>query len=138
MYLISIDPGPSTGIAEFEGSDVVATTTTQEPHDLLRQRLRVLNREHPGLTVVCEQGPKIRHYADACAEVEAIVRQEADAIYWVRPSQWKPHPSAKLEEDDPIQTRHERDAVKLGRYFIAQGGFTQYERITEAADTPAA
>lgn len=87
------------------------TLTTTAPHDdVLRPLLR-------GCTVVCERGPVNRLQADTCADVEAIVNEEADQVLWVRPSEWKGHPSTRdTPKDLPI---HERDAAGIGLWFAA-------------------
>ena len=131
MYLIVIDPGPSTGVAEFAGTTLVRTFTTQTPHTVLRTRLQVLRCMQTGLTVVCEEGPQIRHLSEACERVEAIVREESESIYWVRPSQWKHHPAARLS-GLKVLTLHEADAACIGNWFIARGRYHRYERCTPA------
>lgn len=133
MYLVVIDPGPSTGVAEFAGTTLVGTFTTQTPHTTLRKRLRNLRETHPGLAVVCEEGPQIRHLAEACERVEALVREESESIYWVRPSQWKGHPAAKLNGLKML-TRHEADAVCIGNWFIARGRYHRYERCVATSE----
>lgn len=105
---IAIDPGLRTGVAVFSGDDVIMVTTTESPHEELRDIVR-------GQEVVCEQGPVNRLQAAMCEEVEAIVRQEAAHHYWIRPSDWKGHPSAVVQESDGCSTKHEREAVSLGR-----------------------
>lgn len=118
--LVVVDPGLSTGVAYFEGNLVVENFTTSAPHTQLESYLRAIKEQNGTLEVLCEQGPtNHRRQADACVPVETIVKQEADVIHWVRPSDWKGHPAATLRASDRPATRHERDVLRMGRWFLA-------------------
>jgi len=133
MYLIAVDPGQSTGIAEYEDARLIRTWTLTDPSDV-RACLRRAARAHSAYDVVCERGPSDhRHQEAVCAEIEAIVRQEAQRIYWVLPSQWKGHPTTRLDNEELrlVGTRHERDAVSMGKYFIRTGAYASHERPTD-------
>lgn len=134
MYLIAVDPGQSTGVAEYADAELIHAWTFTNPGDL-RALLRNAARSHPAFDVVCERGPTDhRHMEAVCAEIEAVVRQESQRIYWVLPSQWKNHPTTRLTDGEIalIDTRHERDAVSMGKYFIRTGAYASHERPTDA------
>ena len=46
---------------------------------------------------------------------EEFRRQVRRAVY-VRPSEWKPHPMSK--EPLKVKSPHERDAIRIGRWFV--------------------
>lgn len=115
--LIAIDPGESTGVALFIGPRLVSVETTSSPHD----EIRALLRTYIGATVVRETAPTVhRHNAECIEEVEQVIDTHATGpVYPVNPSQWKGHPFATLRgTDDPVNA-HERDVVRLGRWFLA-------------------
>jgi predicted RNase H-like nuclease (RuvC/YqgF family) len=108
--LVAIDPGHTTGIAIFHDDELVHVLTSESPHEALGDIVR--DKE-----VVCEQGPVNRdHNADACVEVETIVKQESATTHWVRPADWKCHPASRTEPKEG--NRHERDAIGMGRVFL--------------------
>lgn len=112
--LVSIDPGLSTGVAVFVDGRLNHSFTSAPPHDRLRRTLSALRSEDE---VVCEKGPAIRRQAATCEPVEALVTELAPALAWVRPTSWKPNPDAVVWPTDRPGTRHESDAIKLGRYW---------------------
>lgn len=120
-HLVVIDPGLGTGMAYFRDGKAIWCITTSPPHTDLAKRLRKMQETVPTLEVVCEQGPtNHRRQAEACAPVEHMVRDEAKVLHWVRPSDWKKHPKAVVRPEDPMpRTRHERDVLRIGRWFLA-------------------
>lgn len=136
MYLISIDPGVSTGVAVFKHTKLLETWTFEAPYDELRALLRRSLREHgEALHVVVEKGPEMRRHLNREVQLlEQLVREEVLKLYWVRPSRWKPHPASRLPAEDValIGTVHTRDAARMGRYFLTTGGHDGYERIAAA------
>lgn len=139
MYLISLDPGITTGVALFKYQDLQEVWTFKPPYDALRALLRRSVRAHgERLQVLVERGPTAsRHNVREVAQVEQVIREETLKLYWVFPSTWKPHPAAKLRDDDAalvLESRladsiHAKDAVRMGRYFLATGGHDSYERV---------
>jgi hypothetical protein len=94
--------------------------TTEAPHIALEHLLIELDG---GAVIVAEKGPtNHRRQADACAPVEALITRLANHVHWVRPTDWKLHPSANLVLGDAPATRHERDAIQMGRWFLARRG----------------
>lgn len=115
--LVVIDPGMSTGVAVFVDGRLNHSFTTLAPHDRLRRTLSALRDEDE---VVVEKGPAIRRQAATCEPVEALATELAPNIQWVRPTAWKPDPHAITWPSDNPSTRHERDAIKLGRHWLAR------------------
>ena len=113
--LVSIDPGLSTGVAVFVNGTFAYSFTSQPPHDDLRRTLVGLRSNDD---VVCEKGPSIRRQAETCAPVEALVTELVDNVQWVRPTAWKPDPKAEVQPGDSPGNKHERDAIRLGRYWL--------------------
>lgn len=128
IQLVAIDPGLSTGVAVIHSDGTAVSFTTVAPHDELD---RFLDKLDENVNIVCEQGPRNRRQADACTPVEARVKQLANPIHWVRPTDWKPNPHARLEPSDKPGTKHERDATRMGRWFKARRG----DQLVEASVT---
>lgn len=114
--LVSVDPGQSTGVAIFSNGHLVRSFTSVAPHTTLRRELHAL-ADHD--EVVCEKGPALRRQAATCEPVEAIIREHAlSRTSWVRPTEWKPNPEAVLLDSDTPGTKHERDAIRMGRWHL--------------------
>lgn len=102
--------------------------TDRPPYEEVRDALEHLR---PGDEVVCEQGPSIRRQADTCEPVESLVRELAETVHWVRPTAWKPSPRYRsFVPEQVLGTRHERDAARMGGWFLARRA---YDAITTAA-----
>lgn len=116
LSLIAIDPGLSTGVAQFGSKgELLSSFTSTPPNDRLRLFLQVV----PDAVIVCEQGPSFsRRQQEACEPVEALVRASPPDVHWIRPTTWKPSPAAKLLSSDNPSTKHEKDAIRLGRWFL--------------------
>lgn len=122
-----IDPGEHTGVALFSDSLLVDTTTITDDEHLIRL-LRDARDEDAG--VIIEAAPAIpRHQPDATMHVHELVRAEAGSIYYIQPSQWKGHPFAtpRPEDIEKVSTQHERDAVAIGRWYLAMRRFNAIE-----------
>lgn len=124
LHVIAIDPGVNTGVVLLEDEymmgqpmiSVVLSVTDDAPYDFLKALLiDMLN-----VDVVCEESPKRGHQVEATQRVEELVRQHARRLTWIRPSQWKGHPKASIEEldSDRLTTKHEQDAASLGAWFL--------------------
>lgn len=140
MHLFVIDPGGTTGIAEFVDGYLVDTWTSTAPHDELRRALRRTKLYSRPVVVVCEQGPvNHRRLAATCEDVEALVEHQADTIYWIRANQWKGHPRARFDEErnavvsERFISRHERDAVRLGNWFLHTRGVQVAKELNHSA-----
>lgn len=123
LYLLAIDPGVETGIALLSGEGtIVWTLTTRSPHSGLSN---ALNQYHDA-SVVIEEAPLRGHYKHAFLEVRAIVEHNAAnyerSLAWVLPSHWKGSPRSRLDPAAKAMctTKHEREAVGLGRWYLSQ------------------
>jgi hypothetical protein len=119
--LIAVDPGLDTGIAVFEGSVLVLTSTVREGKDLID-----LLAHHHGARVVGEKPPQQNaHQPEVTAAVVEIVNLECQMrempVSWILPAQWKGTPQARLQEGEAEKcaTQHELDAVGMGRFKLA-------------------
>lgn len=120
MYLLSIDPGGQTGIALLNGEGDIVWTVTSEGPDY--PELRGALKDYPEVDVVMEDAPRTRHYQGPQIHVLAIVEETGRKPVLVRPSQWKGHPASfvKLSERQGFETKHEGEAVGLGRWHLSQ------------------
>lgn len=120
--LVSIDPGLSTGVALFQNGQYLRSFTSYPPHDQLASLLGCLRKDDE---VVAEKGPtNHRRQAAACEPVERLVHEVVVPVSWVRPTQWKGTPSACLRTSDKPGTKHEKDAIRIGRWHLAHVGAT--------------
>lgn len=46
--------------------------------------------------------------------------EHARTVHWVRPTAWKPSPRSVLTSSERklTSTKHERDAARMGRWFL--------------------
>lgn len=124
--MIAVDPGESTGVAVLDGEVVLATMTVSEPFGPLRNVLRDFFQ----FEVVCEQPPpNPPHNLDVMVRVLSVVQEEVSRVAYVRPSQWKGHPAATLMESDTCRSIHEKDALRLARWY-------SYQRRHNVLDAP--
>ena len=116
MLVIGVDPGVSCGVAILEDGDVLRTFTDEYPFPELRLALEEVPA---GSTVVVEQGPSWGgHNTNLTQEAELVVRESELPTSWVTPSQWKGTPASKTSVPRGI-SQHERDAVRLARWFMS-------------------
>lgn len=118
MDFIVIDPGGTTGIAVFHNSKCTETHSAEHSDGVLED---VLFR-HMYYDLVVEQGPTNRaHYAEPCRKIEQKLRHSGRRITWVLPAQWKPSPMATMARSPWVMplTKHERDAIRIGNYYVA-------------------
>ena len=120
---LAIDPGVSTGIVLFEGADLVLALTDVDPYPMTTKLCDIygdtFDRQRVG--VVCELGPERGHQPEATKAVERLVTDHAPNAQWVRPSQWKGHPSNVGVHDHimRLNTKHERDAAMIALWHIS-------------------
>lgn len=118
--LFSIDPGEATGVAMFRGSRLALCLTVDGPRSL--RILRRLMDEHPEADYVLEaQNHRGKNPTAGDAVRELVRRLARTEVHTLRPTDWKGHPKAVLLSTDNTGSRHERDAVKMGRRFLARG-----------------
>lgn len=124
MRLAVLDPGSLTGVAVFTltrmSSQMVSSRL--EDHYITDSLDRIRNTLREADEVVAEEGPQRRRQPEACEPVETLIKHEVaergQAVHWVRPTDWKPHPQGHLEAGDFPEGVHDADAISLGRYFI--------------------
>ncbi len=113
---IVIDPGASTGVAVFEGEKLLSSFTSKPPFDELWLLLAEWAKSDVPINLVCEQPPaNPRHQSET---TDLHKQLELAGCHFVRPSEWKGHPQAKLLDGDTPGTIHERDVIRLGRYWL--------------------
>lgn len=115
--LIVVDPGVSTGVAMFDDHGRAKSFTTRAPFDELRNLIQA----HADANVVAEDAPEThRHHSQPHATVAGILTSEGRGVFWIRPTSWKRHPQARLSgrDFDEAATEHERDAIRLGRWYL--------------------
>lgn len=113
---IVVDPGVSTGVAVFRHKSLVTSFTCQPPFDQLWRTIKRFAQQ-PGtvLSLVVEEPPASGHQMESTDLYKQL--QLADC-HSVRPSEWKGHPAARLLQGDHPATKHERDVIQLGRYWL--------------------
>lgn len=119
MHFIAVDPGETTGIAVFHNSRCIATFTDGPGDDVLSYALW----KWADADLVVERGPRNRSLnSAACSKVEHKLASTKRRITWILPAEWKPSPMATLARAPWVTptTRHERDAVKMGNYYIGR------------------
>lgn len=125
---IAVDPGASTGVAIFRHSHLVVSFTTLPPYNELWTTLRRFGTEAgTKVSVVCERAPAQHRHNPESVSLQAQL--ELAECHLVSPSEWKGHPKARIREGDHPATKHEREAIGLGRYWIG----TQNARREAAA-----
>lgn len=124
---IVVDPGVATGAAVFRRSVLVTSFTCEPPFNLLWSTLkRYANEPGTNVVIVVEAMPEVQRHRPETADLQKQL--ELAGCELVRPSEWKGHPAARLLQGDHPATKHERDAIRLGRYWIA----TSYARHAHA------
>lgn len=120
-YLLSLDVGITTGFAvlslpSFDAPDLIENGAVQK-HGL-REELKRLLRQYLISYSVAERPVIVRGpLGDNLQECMAIVNAELPRqVEWVDPAQWKSTPFAKTPCPRNL-TPHERDAIRLGRWY---------------------
>ena len=121
MEVLALDIGYTTGWAYFKNSKVrTVGAFVIEDADEAYTHIRTLGQP---VHVVVEKPVIIRGpLGDTMAGL--IARTEAeygDHIYYVSPSQWKPHPlvrDMKAKIKNLGYTQHEKDAVCIGAWYL--------------------
>jgi predicted RNase H-like nuclease (RuvC/YqgF family) len=133
--VIAFDPGVTTGIAIVNARNKVLYTAAinERMVTFAAKRLRRKFKEAP---VAIETGPLWRTNSNLTRNIEQELREVFPSATLVRPSQWKRHPAAKCSEK--LVTTHERDAVRLARWFIAKGVIDNHAEREDAAKADSA
>jgi predicted RNase H-like nuclease (RuvC/YqgF family) len=131
--VIAFDPGATTGIAVVNARNQVMYTAAVSERTISLQAKRI-RRKYKDAPVAIETGPLWRSNSNLTRNVEQELRNIFPSAALIRPNQWKSHPAAECNER--LHTTHERDAVRLARWFIAKGVTDNAERQNEdATDT---
>jgi hypothetical protein len=122
VYLLSVDPGVQTGVALLSMEGGIIWTQTSYAEDKFFNLINALEK-YPEAQVVMEDAPNTRHHQEVFQEVKRIIEETGRKPALVRPSQWKGHPASfvKLSEREGFETKHEGEAVGLGRWYLSQG-----------------
>lgn len=120
LYLLSIDPGVQTGVALLTGEGGIVWTVTAEGPDY--PELKSALSQYPDAEVVMEDAPDTRHYQEPFRKVLVIVEEAGRKPVLIRPSQWKNHPASRVsdQESSGFETKHEGEAVGIGRWHLSQ------------------
>lgn len=116
MYLLAIDPGVETGVALLTEDGLIIWTVTAEGPDY--PELTSALKTYADAETVMEDAPDTRHHQDTFKRVKSLVEADGRAVAFVRPSQWKSHPAARVTEE--FETKHEGEAVGIGRWHLSQ------------------
>ena len=133
MYLLAIDPGVETGVALLGEDGSIIWTVTAEGPDY--PELTSALGHYPDARLAMEDSPDTRHHQETFVRVKTLVEADGRPVAYVRPSQWKNHPAARVPED--LESKHEREAVGIGRWHLSQLRSSDADQA-RSADAPAA
>lgn len=119
--ILVFDPGGTTGIALLDTSGAILRTEAYSPSETLayarRMEVKCRKKSLDSFAVVIEKGPEWQQHSPITRSVEVKLREIFPDAHLVTPNRWKGHPASKCRER--LGTRHEKDAVKLGRWFLS-------------------
>lgn len=112
--LLAIDPGHTTGVALLtDAGDIVLAHDIADPDNAI-ETLRGMHTDVDG--TVIEEGPPSRQDA-LLDDLDAHLRSFFPWATWMRPSDWKGTPRARLPLPDGMPP-HARDAARMGREHL--------------------
>lgn len=113
---IIVDPGVQTGVAVFRRKVLVTSFTCDPPFsELWRTISRFAKQPGTDVTLVVEEPPGGGHQPET---TDLYKQLELADCFTVRPTEWKGHPASRLLQGDHAATKHERDAIGLGRFWL--------------------
>jgi hypothetical protein len=116
--ILAFDPGHTTGIAVLTDEHASVVRTWALGIEDAKVRIRTLAHDHPDAVVVAEAPPEWGgNNRGGTQQVEEAIRTAFPDTVWVNPGQWKGTPASRIEIPEWVRTVHEKDAVKLGRWF---------------------
>jgi predicted RNase H-like nuclease (RuvC/YqgF family) len=131
LRVIAFDPGVTTGVAVVDGNGNIRYTAALDER-LVKSKAKQLRHKHKNALVIIEVGPIWRNDNPLTRTVESEIFSIFPEAELVTPNLWKRHPAAKCTEK--LTTTHERDAVRLGRWFLARR-VTNAKRQSEETNT---
>jgi len=117
LRILAFDPGMTTGVAVLDSKGNIVSTVALDER-LVVGKAKRLKRMYKDTAVVIETGPLWRSDSTLTRTVEGELLSIFPDASLVPPNRWKNHPAAKCTEK--LTTTHERDAVRLGRWFLAR------------------
>jgi hypothetical protein len=114
--VLAFDPGVTTGFAIVSPKKIVRSEAIDA--GLVLRFARRMKRKYKFATVVIEVGPLWRNDSPLTRNVEMGLKELFPTAALVPPNRWKSHPAATCPET--VKTQHERDAVRLARWFMAK------------------
>ena len=136
MLTLAIDPGGTTGYALVNDDGSVRACGNWRPEDLdlgLDGLIRAVNRQGHALEAVVEKLAQVRPAGKLGDTLQYVVKTTNKVlalydltVHVITPTEWKSSASARLEIgidqwDGELLTQHQKDAIRIGRYWIAQG-----------------
>ena len=127
------DPGATTGFAVLDEHGEPLFTAALNLEELSRFIMFVVTID---AKVVVEQGPEWGHHSLITRRAERLILDMFPDAHRVLPSQWKSHPVSRKRVTNlrRLATVHERDAVRLGKWFTITGG-THGSQATKGSHT---
>jgi hypothetical protein len=136
--VLAFDPGGTTGVALLDRSTgIILRTEAFTPSEVLEyaRRMEVKRRAFTpvdNFIVVIEKGPEWQQHSPITRSVEVKLRSIFPDAHLVTPNRWKGHPAAVCKER--MTTKHEKDAVRLARWFMKSQIGSHAENETEVED----
>jgi hypothetical protein len=100
----------------------IMRTEAYSPSEVLEYARRMVTTQSTrwhstsSFEVVIEKGPEWQQHSPITRSVETNLLDIFPKAHLVTPNRWKGHPAAKCSEK--LGTKHEKDAVRLARWFI--------------------
>jgi predicted RNase H-like nuclease (RuvC/YqgF family) len=117
VILLVFDPGASTGFAAFNADGKLLVTDALSI-DELGDLVHIWQYMHP-MEVVIESSPQWSHNSPVTRLAENFLRSAFPSATLIPPSRWKSHPASHIKLDRNMSI-HERDAVRLGTWYLAK------------------
>jgi hypothetical protein len=117
VILLVFDPGASTGFAAFTTDGKLLATavlTIDELEDFIHMCQYMDTTE-----VVIEASPKWSHNSPITRVAEGHLVTAFPSAILIPPTRWKSHPASHIKLARNL-TQHERDAVRLGTWYLAK------------------
>jgi hypothetical protein len=117
VIVLVFDPGASTGFAAFTSKGELLATAVLSLDEL--EELVDMCQYAKNTEVVIEASPKWSHNSPVTRIAEAMLVSAFPSAILIPPTRWKSHPASHVKLDKGL-TIHERDAVRLGMWYLAK------------------